>query len=372
MMPLPNHLVRDHWLYDPARWPFLTSDVPGTGGRIRQEVDDFRVDERQAAPFDGEGDHVVVRIEKRDRTTRDVMDALQEAFGLDVHAVGHAGLKDRRAVTTQWLSLPASTGISIDHWPEIPGVRLLEVDRHGKKLQAGHSGGNHFQIHVRGADGQADQARAVLSRLQRTGVPNYFGPQRFGRDGDNAWEGLQLLARGRKPRGWRETLLCQAVQSWVFNDWLAHRLAIGSFAEVFRGDIAIKHVSGGKFQVGDAEVENRRAADFEISATGPLFGRKFHEAADRARAEEDQVLATLGLERAGFRPLPGSRRAIRIPLGDAEVSPTETGFWLRFSLPPGGYATAVLREVLKDHSDVDGEGMAATPEDRLEGSDDDA
>ncbi len=333
--------------YDSTRWPFVTGALPGTGGRIRDELADFVVDEVRDEPPEGTGDHLWLRVEKADQTTQRVIGHYREALGLDGDAIGHAGLKDRHAVTTQWISLPAACEDRLDAVPPMPGVRVLERVRHPRKIQEGELRGNRFSIHVRGAAGSASDAEAVLRALAVTGVPNYFGPQRFGAAGDNAERGLLLLRAGRKPRGWLDKLMTQAVQSWVFNDWVTARLAAGTFATVLHGDVAVKHETGGKFLVGDPEEEAPRAAAFAISATGPLFGRKYHEAQFEARAIEDEVLAGLGLARDLFRPLPGSRRPIRMPLADWTLEPTDEGYRVGFFLPAGGYATAVLREIMK-------------------------
>ena len=335
------------WIYDPSRWPFVTGALPGTGGRIREQLDDFLVDEIRDEPPTGEGDHVWLRIEKADWTTQKVVAHYREALGLDGDAIGHAGLKDRRATTTQWISLPAGVEARLADVPPMPGVRVLEQRRHPTKIQEGELRGNRFRIRVRGAEGQAAAAEATLRALAVTGVPNYYGPQRFGAMGDNAQRGLAVLRSGHKPRGWLDKLKAQAVQSWVFNDWVAARLAGGTFATVLHGDIAVKHETGGKFLVGEPEVEAPRAASFAISATGPMLGRKYHEAQFEARAIEDAVLEGLDLTRDLFRPLPGARRPIRMPLEEWTIEADADGYWVGFFLPSGGYATAVLREIMK-------------------------
>jgi tRNA pseudouridine13 synthase len=335
------------WIYDPGRWPCLTHAETGTGGVLRVEPEDFLVDEVPLVPPAGDGVHALVRVRKVDRTTNHVVEALREALGLDRDAVGHAGLKDRRAVTTQWLSVPLAALPGPEAWPELAAVELLEWAVHDRKLRPGDLAENRFAIRVRGAAGQHRRAEALLAELAARGVPNYFGPQRFGKLGDNAREGLAFLRLGRKPRRWLDELRAQALQSWVFNDWVARRLADGTFDTVLTGDVAEKHETGGKFLVGDAAVEAPRASRFEISATGPLLGRKYHEAAGAARAVEDAVLVANGLERELFRPLPGSRRTMRLVPRDLSIEATEDGYWARFTLPPGAYATAVMRELTK-------------------------
>lgn len=335
------------WRPDFDRWPCLTAALPGTGGQIRAEMADFLVDEVPARDLTGDGEHLHVQIRKTDLTTRYVIDHLRRSLNLDADAIGHAGMKDRRAITTQWLSLPIAVEDDIPDLPELEGLEILKVGRNATKLQEGDLAGNSFAIRVRGAAGAAEAAKAVLAALANSGVPNYYGPQRFGTEGDNAERGLVALRKGFKPRGWLDKLRTQAVQSFLFNDWLAARIAGGTFDTVLLGDIAHKHATGGKFQIGDVAVEAPRAATFEISATGPMFGKKYHEAQDDARLIEDAILAAMGVDRPLFKPLPGTRRPIRMPLADWSVDETEDGFVARFFLPSGGYATAVLREVMK-------------------------
>lgn len=342
---------------DFARYPFLTADLPGVRGVrgvLRHEPADFQVDEVPAGPRDGEGDHLHLHVEKAGWTTRAVVGRLREGLGLGEDDIGWAGLKDRHALTRQWLSVPraAEPALAGFEWPD--GVRVLERTYHATKLQEGHLAGNRFRILLREPVGTADAVRAVLAELARRGVPNYFGPQRFGNDLGNPARGLALIRKGRgRSKRWRDKLEINSLQSLLFNDWLALRLARGLYDTVIEGDVAQKYATGGKFLVGDAAAEAPRAAALEIGATGPLFGRKYHEAQGAARALEDEALAARGLTRGDFVGSPGSRRSIRWPLADAVVEEAPEGIWLAFFLPKGGYATAVLREVMK--ADATGE-----------------
>lgn len=334
--------------FDFDRYPYLTADIPPVRGAIRTEDRDFQVTEVPAYPASGEGQHLYLLVEKEDQTTRRVIEALQAACGVKEDAIGWAGLKDRHALTRQWISVPVECEDKVSAIEEMPGVRILERARHTNKLQEGHLAGNRFRILVRHVEGDPADARRVLERLAASGVPNYFGPQRFGRQGDNAERGYQILTRPRGPsKRWLDKLLVNSLQSFLFNEWAALRMEQGTFDQVLLGDIAVKHASGGKFQVGDVAEEGPRAERLEISATGPLFGRKYHEAQDQARAIEDAVLARYELTREQFRPLPGSRRPLRFPLQDWGLEEAPEGLWLSFFLPSGAYATSVLREVMK-------------------------
>jgi tRNA pseudouridine13 synthase len=345
---LSTDQLNERLAFDFARYPLVTGELPGTGGMIRHEVEDFQVTEVPAYPFAGEGDHLYLWVEKCDTNTRYVIEQLRDQAGIPEAEIGWAGLKDRRALTWQWISVPAAFEDKVGMLNDIPGVRLVETTRHTNRLATGHLAGNRFRIRVRGAEGTEARARAILDVLTAQGVPNYFGPQRFGKMGDNAVRGYQILQSGRfKKQRWLDKLLTSALQSLLFNEWVKARMEAGTYGHVLEGDIAVKHVSGGKFQVGDAAVEDPRAVALEISATGPLFGRKYHEAQGAARAVEDAVLEGYGLTRETFKPLAGDRRPIRFPLVDCTLEAAPDGYWVSFFLPKGAFATAVLRELMK-------------------------
>ena len=337
-------------------FPTATAELPGTGGRIRTVQDDFEVTEEGAYALSGSGEHVYLWLEKRGNTTKFVVDELVKQLGMKFSDVGVAGLKDRHAVTRQWISLPRKYEARLEKF-ELEGVKILNVTAHGNKLGIGHLRGNRFRIRVRGADpGGVARAELILQRLRGLGVPNYFGPQRFGNTGGNAVRGAELVRDGRM-RGPEsipiKRFLIAALQSLLFNHILRLRLERGVYNGVLRGDVAKKHETGGIFVVEDALVESPRAAALEISATAPLYGRKVTPVAQfEGRALEDEMLMLAGLTWDGFKDRHGDRRMTRIVMGEASFEATDDGYWLEFSLPKGCFATSVLREVMK--VDVDG------------------
>src|SRR5262249_43071472 len=160
----------------------------------------FRVDEIPAYAASGSGEHLYVRVQKRELTTPELVRRLARAAGVDARDVGYAGLKDKHAVTSQWLSFPAQAAPP-EGWELPPGVELLEVSRHGNKLRTGHLAGNRFSIAlVGGGAGAAERARAIADALLARGLPNYFGAQRFGRGGANLELARSWLADGAKKR----------------------------------------------------------------------------------------------------------------------------------------------------------------------------
>ena len=333
------------------RWsdlPEVSCEVEGTGGSVRHLPEDFVVTERPLYLPNGDGSHAYALVEKRGLTTRDLVSALQRT-GLEEKQIGVAGLKDKHALTQQWLSVPNRHAAAFEALEETSGVRVLERSRHKNKLGIGHLLGNHFRIRVRNAELNAEErARQALEVLQTRGVPNYFGPQRFGRFGNNAVDGLKLVRGEWVPGGHRlKRFFISALQSQLFNYGLKLRIERGLYGRVLVGDWAKKHDTGGVFKVEDAEIENERAARLEISATEPLYGKKVRVSGGEAGALEEEVLAHFGLRWVDFRSRKGSRRITRVVLSEAQVEPTEDGYWLSFFLPKGSFATNVLREVMK-------------------------
>jgi tRNA pseudouridine13 synthase len=367
------------------RWadlPLVTPELPGCGGRLRADPDDFVVRELPLYLPSGQGSHAYARVEKVGWTTRDLQRALVDA-GVPVAQIGVAGLKDKVARTEQWLSVPRR--FETEAWSALEamsGVSVLETSRHVNKLGIGHLRGNAFRIRVRGAapDG-ADRARAVAARLGEIGVPNYFGPQRFGRAGHNAIDGWRLVRGERVPGDQRlQRFFMSALQSQLFNLWLAARVGDGLYRRVIAGDWARKHDTGGTFAVVDAATESLRAHALEISATLPLYGKKVRPSAGEAGEREAAVLTALALRWTDLVRRHGDRRLTRVAGAHVAVEPggadapapahaseanaraaadapdapgidvpdaPGADLWMAFELPKGSYATTLLREVMK-------------------------
>ncbi len=324
--------------------------------RIRTEPEDFRVEELPLYSPSGEGEHTFVRVEKRLVTTEEVANALARAAGVGARDVGYAGRKDRIAVATQWFSVPRldpKQALNL----RLEGIRVLEAVAHGHKLRTGQLRGNRFEIAVRGVDDTArEAARARFDEIARVGMANPFGPQRFGRAGRNVEMGARLL-RGEVT--WKDRrkarFAVSALQSAVFNDVLdARPTGIG---ELEFGDVAVLHGSGGQFLIEDVEQEQPRAVAFEISPTGPIFGTRVIEPAGEVALREKAALALHGIGLTDLRPprgirLRGARRALRVRPDNARMRDFPGGFWLDFELPPGSYATVLIRTVLDEEPEV--------------------
>ena len=333
--------------------PYLTHEVDPIEAELPSEPEDFVVDEVSAYSPIGSGDHVFVRLEKRDLTTRDAVRTLCATLGVDPARAGWAGLKDRRAVTRQWVSLFGTTPEAIRQ-VRLEGIRVLDAERHPHKLRTGHLRANRFRIRLRGFDDRrlAD-LRLVLSRLKSEGLPNYYGQQRFGHWGDNAERALRWV-RGEEPaprHGFHRKLQMSALQSALFNRCLGERMRTSKLGDVLVGEVAKKHVTGGVFVVQDAVQAQARADRWEISPTGPMYGAKMRWPAADRRALEERVLSESGLSFEQLskwkRIAPGARRFIRVPLEDLDLERETRGVVLSFTLPAGSYATILLREIVK-------------------------
>jgi tRNA pseudouridine13 synthase len=336
--------------------PFLTAAVPGIGGMARATPDDFVVEEQPLYLPCGQGEHLYLRITKRGLSTPDLVKRLASTWGVKTQRIGVAGQKDARAVTTQMVSVQglapeAVARVRTDD--RIVSVAILGP--HRNRLRTGHHAGNRFRLTVRHVHAASvGSVPMVLETLVRRGVPNYFGPQRQGREGLNYEIGAALLGdaarRMTMPRT-RRLWYLHAYQSFLFNLVLAQR--IGRLDQMLAGDWAMKHDNGACFQVEDPVVEQPRAERFEISPTGPLFGSRAPWASGEPGEIERACAAQLGatpesLQEAakacGFR---GERRALRVPLKDLDWSLKGDVLTLSFVLPPGSYATSVLRELMK-------------------------
>jgi tRNA pseudouridine13 synthase len=344
-------------------------------GTIKRSPEDFVVDEIPAYEPSGDGSHLFVRFRKRNLTTDEAVRAIADATGTGRRDIGVAGLKDKIAVTTQWISLPAPPASrALEERVaslQIDGVEILEQRRHGNKLKTGHLKGNEFRIVVRDVD--PTQAAAVLSsldRIGREGVANAFGAQRFGKDGDTherarAW----LTGRERAPADPRlRRFHFSAFQSWIFNLVLEARIADETWNIPLLGDLLKKEESGGMFVCTDVQQDRERALQGELCPTGPIVGDRMRQPEAEALAVEQRVVAPCieGIDLRRARSLgEGTRRPLRLRVtslshrklsspitttDDEVMSPDERvqvpGIEVRFVLPKGAYATTVLSNAL--------------------------
>jgi tRNA pseudouridine13 synthase len=348
--------------------PYLTSDLRGVGGRLRATPDHFVVEEIPLYEPAGEGQHLYVRLTKVGLTTKEVQLQLARLFGLDRSEVGFAGMKDKAARTTQTFSLNIGhhrSGIEEEAAARIRTHLPVEVHwakLHRNKLRPGHLLGNRFRITVSELVCSASEARqraeTIAQRIQIHGLPNFFGPQRFGADGTNARQGLEILQGQRQKQDrWLKRFLLSSVQSYLCNRYLVRRIAVGAFDRLLPGDVAKKHATGGMFDVIDAGAEQPRYLAQDISFTAPIYGPKMWAAKAAAGQLETQVLAEspVTLDALAKAHIEGTRRMGRILLPDLVFEEAPEGLVTLFTLPKGAFATTVMREIMK--VDLDPEAL---------------
>jgi len=338
--------------------PFLTADLPGIGGTLKQQPEDFVVEEMSAYEPCGEGEHLFLWVEKQDVSGEELLRHIARRLGVPSGDIGMAGIKDRRAITRQWISVPARCE-TLAAQIETERIRVLRAVRHGNKLRTGHLRGNRFSIRVRDVSaGAADRAARIAEVVDRLGFPNYFGAQRFGIDGQTLQLGLDLLAGKVSPRSIpasrRRFLLrmaLSAAQSALFNSVLAARLKKGRLHTVLCGGVMQVAASGGQFVVDDQSAEQKRFDARETVVTGPIFGPNMRAPQENAGECELAVLAEWNLSAADFSRFPkltsGTRRPLIAWPGNLAIQAEDTALRIDFELGSGCYATSLLREFMK-------------------------
>ncbi len=320
--------------------------APLTRVRVRTEPEDFCVEECLGFAPAGAGAHVLLQVRKRDANTAWVAGEVARLGGCRPFEVGYAGLKDRRAVAVQWFTVPRGSRAP-EQWRGVSGegFEVLEAHGHTRKLPRGALEGNRFHILARGEPPAAQALQARLEHIGAHGVPNYFGPQRFGREGGNL---AHLPADPGALRPAERGFVLSAVRSLLFNAVLAERVRTGRWCELEAGDRAQLDGRGSHFAVEAPDATLReRAARLEIHPSGPLWGQGELDCQGAVREFETDIVraypaACALLEAAGLRQ---ERRSLRLAVRDLEARIEPDGVRLQFRLTRGAYATAVLREL---------------------------
>lgn len=338
----------DHW---PPAWAYA-HDGPVAEGDYRAAPEDFYVEERLDFAPEGQGEHLWLWLEKRDLTTLELARRLASACDVSPRAIGFSGMKDRVAVTRQWLSVHLPGREAPDDLVARLGttpVSVLEQHRHPRKLKRGVHRSNRFVLRVTGPVTEHAEFEARWQRVCAQGVPNYFGPQRFGPQGRNLDRARNLLIKGWRKRDDREGLMLSAARSYLFNELLATRVVDSNWSTLIDGDVAMLDGSASVFAVERTDADLiKRAAQLDLHPTGLLWGqgasRAEHDAAEYEKRLGDRYSELCaGLERAGVKM---ARRALRIKLTEASLRYVGNACELRFDLPRGAFATAVLRELM--------------------------
>ncbi|OOZ36261.1 tRNA pseudouridine(13) synthase TruD [Solemya velesiana gill symbiont] len=336
--------------------PFAFSGPVGRGV-IRTVPEDFRVDEIPVTEPDGEGEHCLLEIEKRDANTDWVARLLAEHAGVKIRDVSYAGKKDRFSVTRQWFSVHLPGKPNPD-WKALESqeLKIIQAARHSRKLRTGALKGNRFTIRVRHFTGTPEALEERMEAIRHQGIPNYFGEQRFGHGGGNL-ERARALFEGKLKRLSRNKrgIYLSAARSALFNSVLAYRVANGTWNTPLDGERFLLAGSRDGFLAEQIDPEMlRRYREHDIHIAGPLWGRGESGVSGEVARQEAEALRGFeqemeGLERLGMKM---ERRSLRALVGDLQWSLEGDNLELAFTLPKGSFATVLLRECI-DYSEAE-------------------
>lgn len=324
---------------------------PVLEARFRATAEDFIVEEIDGFDATGSGEHLLLTIEKRGMNTAFAIRQIAAWAGVAEMAIGHAGLKDRHAVTRQRISVHLPKRVAPDLASlQSDSLRVIKSEWHAKKLPRGALAGNRFVLTLRDVQGLRAAVEQRLQAIAGRGVPNYFGEQRFGRDGDNIGNALAMF-KGRRMRREQRTILLSAARSELFNRILASRVAQTSWDHALEGEVWV--LDGSRSVFGPEPWNDalaQRLAAFDIHPSGALWGVGELRTGDAARelelaavSDEQSLQLRAGLEAAGLKQ---ERRALRLrPNAMTHRWLQDGAVEISFDLPPGTYATVVLREL---------------------------
>ena len=326
---------------------------PQYTGEIKQTPEDFIVKEDLGFDLTGEGEHVCVRVQKKGENTAWVAKQFAKKLGISPRNISWAGLKDRHATTEQWFSIhlpgkPAPDSETL----EFENISIVEMTRHNKKIKTGALRGNWFQIRLANIASEAqDDINARLKTIMQQGVPNYFGPQRFGHGLANLKDAKAMFEGARVNSKHKRSLFISAARSWVFNTVVSQRFIQQKASTLLTGDCVLLKGSRSFFHVDVLDdVIQQRYQDGDVLFSAPLWGKDHLPstadgyALEQAAIEQCDPVFIEGLASCGLRQ---ERRALWLMPSDL------TGQWqeddslvLNFYLPAGCFATSVVRELI--------------------------
>jgi tRNA pseudouridine13 synthase len=317
--------------------------------KFRVAPEDFLVEELPSFEPAGQGEHLLLTIEKRGMNTAFAAKRIAQWAGIPEMGIGYAGMKDRHAVTRQRISVHLPKRVSPDLATlQSDDLRILESHWHNRKLPRGALAGNRFVILLRDVQGDHGAIETRMENIRDHGLPNYFGEQRFGRDGDNV-EAARRMFAGQRVKREQRSIYLSAARSELFNAVLAARVDAGNWHVGCEGEVWMLDGTHSVFGPEPTTPElQERAARLDIHPTGPLWGTGELRSREQARAIEETAVAPSADLRAGLEKaeLKHERRALRVRVADLQWDwPEETALRLGFTLAPGAYATGLLAEL---------------------------
>lgn len=339
--------------------------------RFKQTPRDFVVEEIPLYEFSGEGEHLVMFVRKKNLSTMEMVGIFARFLGIKNRDIGYAGLKDKHAMTKQYISIHKQHEEALKNF-EHEGIKILSTVHHNNKIRIGHLKGNRFYIKLKKVNPtSAVKLDEALKNISDSGMPNYFGYQRFGNDGDNHIDGEKIAKGTKKERNPKiKKLLINAYQSHLFNMWLSRRLEINTLVSSFEakelesllnmpidviknlkaqkhpfkvilGDIMEHYPHGRLFDFDGSEDDLTRFNERNISVTGMLCGKKVKISSDMAGEIEKDFDDDINAD--------GARRYAWVYPTDVEgrFNQIEAQYELNFTLPKGSYATVLIEELAK-------------------------
>ena len=338
---------------------------------FRQTPRDFVVEEIPLYEFSGEGEHLILQVRKKELSTNEMIGQIARYLNIKNKEIGYAGLKDKHAMTKQYISLHKKYEEALETFNH-ENIKIISKTYHNNKIRIGHLKGNRFYIKIKKVNPTAAaKIDEALKSIRNAGMPNYFGYQRFGNDGDNHILGEKLAkgeAKERNPRV--KKLLINAYQSHRFNLWLSRRLEINSLVSSFepqeiesllnmpndevshmkvqkhpfkliRGDLMEHYPHGKLFEYEGSEEDLQRFNDRLISVTGLLCGKKVRNSSGVAGEIEKAFDDTINED--------GARRYAWVYPTEIEgrFNQVEAQYEMNFTLPKGSYATVLIEEIAK-------------------------
>ena len=337
---------------------------------FKQNRDDFVVTEIPLYEFSGEGEHIIIKFRKKDLTTWDAVQIFSEQLGCKSRDIGYAGLKDKNAMTIQQISIPKSCEEKLNKFAHA-NIKVLETTKHNNKIKIGHLKGNKFFIRLkRVTPMDARKIEEAVLKISNFGMPNYFGFQRFGIEGDNYKKGEAIIKGELKEKNRKlKQMYINAYQSYLFNSWLSKRIEMSKLIDLFEakeiyekldlpldivknmkkqehpfkllpGDLMSHYPYGRIFNIEDLDVESEKFYKRDRVATGILCGKRVKNAIDLAYEIEKEYDIKIQED--------GSRRFSWVFPDEIETNYKEDKNWMeiKFSLPKGSYATEFIAEII--------------------------
>lgn len=339
----------EHKDWDVDHWSYLY-DMPQGEAIFKKLPEDFIVTEQLGFELSGEGENLMLLIEKRQLNTQQVCEYLAKFFKKRLRDIGYAGLKDKQSISQQWFSvqLNRTAEIQLDNI-ETSEITVIKAIRHDKKLRVGALSANQFNIRLRDIN-TTDDLNAKLSVIAKHGVPNYFGPQRFGIKGNNLnW--FQRMVNGESIRNKKlKGFALSAGRSYLFNQCVSQRIEIDQFDKVIEGDVFVLAGKNSYFCFDKNDTDYQQRLDtFDINISAPLYGGGESPAKQGSLDAEQEVAEKYSdwINTLSDNGLEHERRSIRLVPTDMSWRFTDNILDIQFSLPSGCFATSVLREVIK-------------------------